>query len=128
MPADWDQTVRAAASAARGGTVAVLPWQPFRSVSWAGRQAFLDPLPRALSGRVLTAHELTVVRDGRPITVDDDPVALTPWRTGQLDGAGLRARGVTVVVVWKGTPGPVPLIPHGLRVVRESANFAVWAL
>lgn len=128
MPADWEPTVRAAAAAAGGGTVAVLPWQPFRAVSWAGGQPFLDPLPRALPGRVLTAHQLTVVRDGEPVTVDDDPVELARWLTGPLDVADLRAGGVAAVVVWKGTPGRVPPMPTGMHVVRDSANFAVWAL
>jgi hypothetical protein len=128
MPADWDATVRAAAEAAGDGTVAVLPWQPFRSVSWAGEGSFLDPLPRALPGRVLTAHELTVVRDDQPITVDDDASGYAAWRAGQLDVADLRGRGVTAVVVWKGTPGRVSPMPTGLRLVHDSANFAVWVV
>ena len=128
MPADWDATVRAAAEAAGDGSVAVLPWQPFRSVSWAGDRPFLDPMSRALPGRVLTAHELTVVRDGQPITVDDDPREYAEWRAGRLDAADLRARGVTAVVIWKGTAGLVPPLPTGLRLVQDSANFAVWGV
>lgn len=128
MPADWEPTVRAAAAAAGSGAVAVLPWQPFRAVSWAGGQPFLDPLPRALPGRVVTAHQLTVVREGEPVTVDDDPVELTRWRTGPLDVADLRARGVAAVVIWKGTPGEVPPMPTGMHIVSDSAHFAVWAL
>ena len=128
MPADWQPTVRAAAAAAGGGTVAVLPWQPFRAVSWAGGRPFLDPLPRALPGRVLTAHQLTVVRAGQRITVDDDPAVAATWATGQIDIADLRGGGVAAVVIWKGTPGRVPPMPPGMHVVRDSANFAVWAL
>jgi hypothetical protein len=128
MPADWDDTLRAAADAAGSGAVAVLPWQPFRSVAWAGDEPFLDPVPRALAGRVLTAHELTVVRDGRPITVDDDASGYAAWRTGQLDVGDLRGRGVTAVVIWKGTPGSVPPMPTGLRLLHDSANFAVWGV
>ena len=128
MPADWEDTVRAAAEAAGTGSVAVLPWQPFRSVPWAGGEPFLDPIPRALPGRVLTAHELTVVRDGTLITVDDDPSGYAAWKGGRLDVADLRGRDVTAVVIWKSTPGLVSPMPTGLRLVHDSANFAVWAV
>jgi hypothetical protein len=77
---------------------------------------------------VLTAHELTVVRDGQPITVDDDPPEYAEWRAGRLDAADLRGRGVTAVVVWKGTPGLAPPLPTGLRLVHDSANFVVWGV
>ena len=127
MPADWQPMVSAAVAAAGSGTVAVLPWQPFRAVSWAGGRPFLDPLPRALPGRVLTAHQLTVVRDARRITVDDDPAAVAGWQAGRVDVADLRAQGVAAVVIWKGTPGGAPSRPTGMRVVQDSANFAVWA-
>ena len=105
--------------------MAVLPWQPFRMTTWAGGQPFLDPLPRALEGRVVTSHQLTVVRGGRPITVDDDTVGVG-WGAGRLDVDALQAAGVTAVIVWKGTPGVLPALPPEMKVVHAGASFAVW--
>ena len=128
MPADWGEMVSAAQGAAGDGSVLVLPWQPFRRTTWAGPTSFLDPLPRALSAPVLAAHELTVVRDGVVLTVDDDPSDLRPLVRGQLDLAELRRRGVRAVVLWKGTPGGGPVDTTGLRLVEDSDHFTVWAV
>jgi hypothetical protein len=128
MPADWGEMVTAAQRAAGDGTVLVLPWQPFRLTTWAGQAPFLDPLPRALSSRVLAAHELTAMRGGIPVTVDDDPSALRPLAAGQLDLAELRRRDVRAVVLWKGTPGRGASTTVGLRLVWDSEHFTVWAV
>ena len=128
VPADWGEMVTAAEHAAGDGTILVLPWQPFRRVAWAGTAPFLDPLPRGLSSPVLTSHELSVVRGGAVLTVDDDPPDLRPLASGLLDLAQLRRHDVHAVVLWKGTPGHGPSGVAGLRLVEDSEHFTVWAV
>lgn len=109
-PADWDRAVAAVGERA----TLVLPWQPLRSTAALGTQPFLDPLPLALPGRVVSAHALRVERDGRTLTVGaaEEPPDGGAWAAGELDVAALRESGIEAVVVWRHTPG---LLPTGLR-------------
>ncbi|WP_409484228.1 hypothetical protein [Arsenicicoccus dermatophilus] len=122
-PAGWDQAVAALGDR----TTLVLPWQPLRRQDWAGPEPFLDPLPLALPGRVLSSRDLTVRRGGRTLVVGhDDRRAVDAWRRG--DGATLRSLGVQAVAVWTGTPGAVGPPPRGARRVPVRGPLQVWLL
>lgn len=109
--------------------VLVLPWQPMRRVAWVGPQPFLDPLPLALPGRVVTAQDLLVERDGRELRVGtSDPPESEAWSRGEVDAAALQRVGITRVVVWKGTPGRVPTRLVGLTQVLESPEYELWSV
>jgi hypothetical protein len=129
MPPDWQPAVDAASRAAGDGALVVLPWQPFRRVRWAGADPFLDPTSRAVPADVVGSRQLTVVRDGAVVVVDDDPAALAALGgSDTLDAATLRRAGVAAVLVWKGTPGRVPGRGEGVVVERETPHFAVWTV
>ncbi len=129
-PPDWQPAVDAASGAAGDGALLVLPWQPFRRVPWAGREPFLDPTARAVSARVVGSRQLTVVRDGRTLVVDDDPREVAALGTsGRLDPDALQRAGVGAVLVWRGTPGAVPTpTGPGVRVVLQTTHFTVWSV
>jgi hypothetical protein len=125
FPASLDQ-VAAAVSTER---TLVLPWQPMRQVGWVGGHPFLDPLPLALEGDVISAHDLVVERDGRIMQVGDaDPAEAEAWSRGEVDPEVLRALGVMRVVVWKDTPGAALIPRPELDPLLETPEFAVWAV
>ena len=124
-PPSWPEVVAAVEEAPGEGAVLLLPWQPFRAVSWAGDAPFLDPLP-ALHAPLRSELDLLVHRDGADVMVREDPEAGREWAAGRLDPDTLRRAGVDVVVEWKGTPGVLPAQHPGLRRVLQSAEFDVW--
>ncbi len=134
-PPDWSPAIEAAQrlseqdrASGGAGRVLVLPWQPFRQVGWAGTAPFLDPTPRALDAPVVSARDLTVVRDGRPVTVTEgDPAVATEWAAGRLDPDTLRRLGVVAVVIWQDTPGTEPAQVAPLTAVFSGPDFEVWA-
>jgi hypothetical protein len=129
VPSDWQPAVDAASRAAGDGALLVLPWQPFRRVPWAGPEPFLDPTSRAVPADVVASRQLTVVRDGELVVVDDDPATFAALGgSARLDAATLRRAGVSAVLVWKDTPGRVPARGTGVLVERETPQFAVWAV
>ena len=127
-PPSWERVVSAVDEVPGDGAVLVLPWQPLRNPSWAGGQAFLDPLPRALDRDVRSSFDLTVVRDGQTLTVDGgDPPEAAQWVAGALDPQVLDRLGITVVVEWRGTVGRLPQAHPGLRLVLRTPEFTVWS-
>ncbi|MEO5608574.1 MAG: hypothetical protein ABIQ61_02330 [Ornithinibacter sp.] len=126
-PADWYDVVDEVNTSPASTTVLSLPWQPLRQPRWAPERPFLDPLPRALRGRVLTSTSLPVRRDGTVLLVDDSPQpAGEQWRRGQVDGSSLRSAGVTHVLEWRGTPGALPVVHSGWVLVFDGANYRLW--
>jgi len=124
FPAGWREVV----AAAGGERTLVLPWQPMRQVLWNGDRPFLDPLPLALRGDVVSAADLVVERDDEPIPVGRaDPPESALWRKGHVDVAILRGLRITRVVEWLQTPGAV-LDAKGLRLLSDSPQFRVWAV
>lgn len=112
-----------------GKGVLVLPWQPLRQVAWSGPQPFLDPLPLAVTGPVVSAHDLLVERDGRLLRVGSgDPAEAAAWVRGEVDPVALHRDGIGRVVVWKGTPGQTLATTAGLTLVLDTPEFAVWAV
>lgn len=124
-PADWAAAVGSLDGAPTVPTVLSLPWQPLRLPGWAGDPPFLDPLPRAVSGTVLTSTELTVARDGVAVVVDDAPVG-EDWATGSVTAASLRRHGITHVVEWLDTPGALASSRDGWRLVHSGQSLKVW--
>ena len=129
FPTQWAQVVAAVNRSPTGGSVLVLPWQPFRQTSWAGPQPFLDPLPRALDAEVVSARDLLVTRGGRDMWVGgEDPPRAEQWRRGQIDGAELQGRGVAWLVEWLDSPGALPTEHAGMTNVLNGAHWRVWRL
>jgi hypothetical protein len=124
LPADWQQAVRQV-DASRA-TVLSMPWQPLRRTAWSGGRVFLDPLPRAVHGPVLTDTALTVRRDGRLLQTDAGPPAPAGALTGRLDGADLAARGVRWVLEYVGTPGAEVRPVGGLALVESGPAVRLW--
>lgn len=112
-----------------GKGVLVLPWQPLRQVAWSGPQPFLDPLRLAVTGPVVSAHDLLVERDGRLLRVGSgDPAEAAAWVRGEVDPVALHRDGIGRVVVWKGTPGQTLATTAGLTLVLDTPEFEVWAV
>ena len=127
-PDSWEQVIGAVDEVPGDGAVLVLPWQPFRNPSWAGGQAFLDPLPRALDRDVRSSFDLTVARDGRALLVGGgDPSEAAQWGAGQVLPQVLDRLGISVVVEWQGTVGRLPQDHPGLRPVLRTPEFTVWS-
>lgn len=124
-PAEWAEVLGSLDGGSTGPTVLSLPWQPLRAPSWAGEPPFLDPLPRAVTGTVLTSTELTVQRDGAVIVVDDAPLG-EDWASGSVTAESLRRHGVTHVVEWLGTPGALASSHAGWNLVHSGPSFTVW--
>ncbi|MGL5816768.1 MAG: hypothetical protein ACRCYR_04340 [Phycicoccus sp.] len=126
-PDDWDEALSALVGSDGGPVVLSLPWQPLRRPGWAGATPFLDPLPRAVPGEVVSSTQLRVRRDGRQLVVDDAPRAEgADWAAGRVGPASLRRHGVTHVVEWLGTPGMLPTSRTGWREVHRGSSFVVW--
>ncbi|MEO7422611.1 MAG: hypothetical protein ABIU87_09480 [Ornithinibacter sp.] len=126
-PADWNDVVDEVNRSPAPTTVLSLPWQPLRQPKWAPERPFLDPLPRALRGRVLTSTSLPVRRDGTVLLVDDSPQpAGEHWRRGEVNGSSLRSAGVTHVLEWRGTPGALPFVHSGWLLVFDGPNYRLW--
>jgi len=124
-PAEWAEVLGSLDGGSTRPTVLSLPWQPLRAPSWAGEPPFLDPLPRAVTGSVLTSTELTVQRDGVVIVVDDAPLG-EDWASGSVTAESLRRHGVTHVVEWLGTPGALASSHAGWSPVHSGPSFTVW--
>ena len=124
FPPDW----RRAVEAVGGSGALVLPWQPIRQVPWNDDRPFLDPLPLALGGEVVSAADLTVQRSGETFRVGaSDPPASANWVEGRLNVTDLRGLGVDVVVEWVGTPGR-PLDTQQLRLIFAGTSLRVWSV
>ncbi len=127
-PASWEQVVGAVDHLPGDGAVLVLPWQPLRNPAWAGGEAFLDPLPRALDREVRSSFDLTVARDGQVLTVGGgDPPEAAQWVAGRVDPQVLDRLGISVVVEWQGTVGRLPQDHPGLELVLRTPEFTVWS-
>ena len=78
------------------------------------------------------SRELLVVRSRAaptPMTVDDDAGALSRLATARpARAAALAAHEVRAVVVWLGTPGPLPMPGQGVVVAHRSEHFEVWSV
>ena len=127
FPAQWAQVVATVDGPPAGGSVLILPWQPFRQTPWAGPQPFLDPLPRALSVDVVSARDLLVRRGGGDVWVGgEDPPQAQRWRQGRVGGAELRRLNVRWLVEWLDSPGALPTGHEGLTRVLDDAHWRVW--
>ncbi len=124
FPPDWQHAVEAVGESA----ALVLPWQPLRQVAWNDNRPFLDPLPLALRGEVVTAADLTVQRHEETYRVGaSDPAARAEWTEGRVDVTALRELGIDVVVEWLGTPGPL-LDTQQLRLIFNGTSLRVWSV
>jgi hypothetical protein len=124
FPPDW----RRAVEVVGGSGALVLPWQPLRQVAWNDNRPFLDPLPLALRGKVVSAADLTVQRKEETYRVGaSDPVASEGWAEGLLNVTALRGLGIDVVVEWLGTPGPL-LETKQLRLIFNGTSLRVWSV
>jgi hypothetical protein len=127
FPGQWANMVSAVNGAPADGSVLILPWQPFRQVSWAGPRPFLDPLPRALDAHVVSARDLVVSRGGRGVAVGgEDPPQAAQWRRGRVDSGELRRLGVRWVVEWLESPGTLPTDHQGMTKVLDGVHWRVW--
>ena len=125
MPAEW-RTVVELVNDGPDGAVLVLPWQPFRQVDWVGPVQFLDPLPRALEAEALHSRTLVVHRDGKTWEVggEGDTGLTGMGRGASLSADALRQRGISQVVVWRGSPGESPA-PGAGTLVHEGRDWQV---
>jgi hypothetical protein len=134
FPGEWAQVVAAVdeptpGGPSSGGSVLILPWQPFRQTAWAGPRPFQDPLPLALRADVVSARDLLVVRGGRTLWVGgEDPTQAEQWRRGQVDSVGLRRLGIGWLVEWVDSPGSLPAEHRGLTRVLDGPHWRVWRI
>ncbi|WP_217995793.1 hypothetical protein, partial [Kribbia dieselivorans] len=126
FPAEFSEARRALTGAE---AVVSLPWQPLRRTDWASGAQFLDPTPRAVSAAVLVDDALVVRRSGGEFVVTDhpmDPTWTAALRRGEIPQALIAARGVTHVLVWRGSPGAPDGPPPGWCESWRGDDFAVW--
>ncbi|WP_088287640.1 hypothetical protein [Kineosporia sp. A_224] len=113
-PRDWAR-VRAALDAAdaRGGPdrVLVLPWQPFRRFAWSGPAPVLDPASRMLPRPALVDDALSVGGTRLPAEGAGARAVAAGLEDGVLTADELGRLGVGWVLVERGTPGRVPVLP-----------------
>lgn len=127
VPAEWEQVV-SVVNEGPPGSVLLLPWQPFRQVSWAGPVQFLDPLPRALEPEVVHARDLLVRRGYQEWWVGgEDPEIGAEVRdaAGVLDADLLHAEGISRVVIWLDSPGELPQEGEGLHLAHGGEHWLV---
>lgn len=127
----------ALASSEAPGRVLTLPWQPLRRSAWMP-QTFLDPTGKALGGRTVGDLSLSVTRDGRTIVVRDAPSSdgaddtlarnLTTHPGVPVPSELLVSSGITHILIWKGSPGVIPGLPHGWVVTFTGRDFEVWSV
>lgn len=122
FPTEWHEVVRSVGDS----RVLVLPWQPNRRVAWNGDRDFLDPLPRALPGGVMSSQVLQVRRGDAVYRIGPFHADGEAWARGEVDPAVLRRLGVEVVVEWVRSPGPWAPGLRGLQLVHEGEDFRVW--
>ncbi|MEP7192118.1 MAG: hypothetical protein ABI903_04560 [Actinomycetota bacterium] len=127
FPGQWTQVLAAVDHPRAGGSVLILPWQPFRQTPWAGPRSFQDPLPLALDADVVSARDLLVAQGGRSLWVGgEDPPQAPQWRRGRVDGAGLSRIGISWLIEWVDSPGILPTEHKGLTKVLDGGHWRVW--
>lgn len=113
-PRDWAR-VRAALDAADPvagpDRVLVLPWQPFRRFAWSGPAPVLDPAPRMLPRPALVDDALSVRGVRLPAEGAGARAVTADLADGVLTADELARLGVGWVLVERGTPGRLPVLP-----------------
>jgi hypothetical protein len=112
-PAAWGQMRSVLDTSDDRARVLVLPWQPFRVFGWSGPDPVLDPAPRLLPRQSIVSDALTV--SGRRLPEEGLGARLIAedLADGELSDARLRSLAVGWVLIERGTPGRLPVLPPG---------------
>lgn len=121
-PSDWRGVQRVLG---KDGDVLALPFDAYRSFSWAPGRPVLDPAPRILSAPVVVQDRLQV--DGRSLGGEDrraQAIGMALAGGDQL-GTVLAMQSIKWVLVERGTPGKVPDL-SGLTLVYRGAALELY--
>ena len=124
-PAQWAQIRVALDRFDDRGRVLVLPWQPFRVFSWSGPDPVLDPAPRLLPRQSIVSDALTVSGRRLPEEGLGARVIATDLADGELTDARLRSLAVGWVLIERGTPGRLPVLPAGWTPVLDGPELTL---
>jgi hypothetical protein len=126
-PPAWAQARQILADQPDRARLLVLPWQPFRRFGWTADGTVLDPAPRYLPREAVVSDALTV---GRRTLPEEGPLArrtAAALADGRLTDAELRDAGVGWVLVERGTPGALPVLPP-VRTVLDDPDLVLARL
>ena len=126
-PADWSAARQVLDRQPDRARLLVLPWQPFRRFDWTGGTTVLDPAPRHLPREAVVSDALTV--GGRTLPQEGRLArqVTAALADGRLTEPELRAAGIGWVLVERGTPGAVPLLP-GLEPLVDGPDLTLGRL
>ncbi|HST84759.1 MAG TPA: hypothetical protein VLL08_23675 [Kineosporiaceae bacterium] len=124
-PAEWAQARAVLDRSDDRARVLVLPWQPFRVFGWSGPDPVLDPAPRLLPRRSLVSDAVTVSGRQLPQEGLGARAIAADLTDGELSDAELRSLAVGWVVIERGTPGGLPVLPSGWTTVLDGPELSV---
>lgn len=110
-PADWATARTTLEAAPDSSRLLVLPWQPFRRFDWTAAGTVLDPAPRYLPREAVVSDALRV--GGRTLP-EEGPLArqlAAALADDRLTEPELRSAAIGWVLVERGTPGRLPVLP-----------------
>ena len=110
-PADWATARTTLAAATDSSRLLVLPWQPFRRFDWTAAGTVLDPAPRYLPREAVVSDALRV--GGRTLP-EEGPLArqlAAALADDRLTEPELRSAAIGWVLIERGTPGRLPVLP-----------------
>jgi hypothetical protein len=126
-PTDITHVAALLAADPRPGAVLVLPFQPYRQLTWNHGQTSLDPMSRLLDRTVIISSDLPVLVDGQRVTVPgEDRLAAAARRAlGSADPArSLAGMGVRWVV----RDGPDAGRLAGSQEIYAGPNLSVYEI
>jgi hypothetical protein len=124
-PAQWVQMRELLDHSDDRSRVLVLPWQPFRVFDWSGPDPVLDPAPRLLPRQSIVSDALTVSGQRLPEEGLGSRAIGADLADGELSASRLRSLAVGWVLIERGTPGRLPLLPAGWSTVLVGPDLTL---
>jgi hypothetical protein len=126
-PPQW-AAVRAHLDAAPDSArVLILPWQPFRTFAWTGGlSAVLDPAARLLPRQTVVSDALPVSGATLPAEGPGARAMTIDLADNRLTDAELSNLAIGWILVERGTPGRVPVIPGGWTLAAGGSDLQLW--
>ena len=124
-PAQWAQTRAVLDRSDDRARVLVLPWQPFRVFSWSGPDPILDPAPRLLPRQSIVSDALTVSGQRLPEEGLGARAIAADLADNELSDGQLRSLAVGWVLIERGTPGRLPVLPSGWTTILDGPELSL---
>jgi hypothetical protein len=125
FPAAWAQARAVLDESDDRARVLILPWQPFRVFAWSGPDPVLDPAPRLLPRQSIVSDALTVSGRRLPEEGLGARAIAADLVDSELSADGLRSLAVGWVLIERGTPGRLPILPPGWTTVLDGPELTL---